>query len=97
VSVTAVSASTVGAYVPPKKRKRQLQELLDKYKGETTMGKMVMMGTLREYVRRQDPFIVKDEIRDITDVDDLNILTGVGLKGFLWYELARQKARCMGL
>jgi hypothetical protein len=73
-----------------------LRELLDKYRGETTFGKMLLIGTIREYVRRQDPYIVKDEIGDVSDEQDLNVLVGVGMKGFLWYEVIKQKARCIG-
>jgi len=83
--------------LPHRKPKKQLQDLIDKFKGETTMGKLMMMVTLREYTKRQDPYILRDEIRDITDEQDLNILQGVGMKGFLWYEVQKQKARCMGL
>jgi len=89
--------STPSGYVSPKKKKRQLRELLDKYRGETSMGRLVMMAELRAYCTRQDPYILRDEIRDITDEQDLNVLTGVGLRGFLWFEVAKQKARCMGL
>jgi hypothetical protein len=81
---------------PHKKPKRQLLELLDKYRGETWQGKLLLMSNLREYVRRQDPYILKDEISDVSDEQDLNVLVGVGMKGFLWYEVIKQKARCMG-
>ena len=77
------------------KPKRQLSELLQKYRGETTNGKLLLMGQLREYVRRQDPYILKDEISTVDDEQDLNVLVGVGMKGFLWYEVVKQKARCL--
>ena len=77
-----------------KKTKRMLSELLQKYRGETTEGKLLLICQLRDYVRRQDPYVVKDEISVIDDETDLNILVGVGLRGILWYEVVKQKARC---
>lgn len=91
-----MSADVTWTMSPRKRPKRQLFEFLMKYRGETTNGKMLLMGQLREYVRRQDPYIVKDEIGSVTDEQDLNVLVGVGMKGFLWYEVIKQKARCMG-
>jgi len=80
-----------------KKPKPQLQKLLDEFRGETAIGKVMMIGRIREYIRRQDPYIVKDEIRNVTNEQDLNVLQGVGMRGFLWYEVQKQKARCIGL
>ena len=79
------------------KVKRSLADFLDRYRGETTNGKMVLMGQLREYVRRQDPWIVKDEVSMVTDEQDLNVLLGVGMKGFLYYEVIKQKAKSVGM
>jgi hypothetical protein len=79
---------------PYQKTKKMLREMLDQYRGETTEGKLVLIARLREYVRRQDPYVVKDEISVIDDETDLNILVGVGLRGILWYEVVKQKARC---
>ena len=82
---------------PPKKIKRQLSELLEKFKNESGTGRLVMIVEIRNYVTHQDPYVLKDEIDTISDTYDLNILQGVGIKGFLWYEIQKQKARCIGL
>ena len=58
---------------------------------------MLIMANLREYVRIQDPYIVQDEIRGIDNEQDLNVLIGVGMKGFLYYEVIKQKAKAVGL
>ena len=73
-----------------------LRELLDQYRGDTSLGRLTTMFQLREYVRRQDPYIMKDEISTVDDEQDLNVLIGVGMKGFLWYEVIKQKASCIG-
>jgi len=78
-----------------KKSSLNLKDLLDGFKGQTTYGKLVLMGELRDYVRRTDFYMLVDEIRGIVDEQDLNILIGVGMKGQLWYEVVRQKARCV--
>jgi len=72
-------------------------ELLAKYRSESGLGRLVMMANLREYVRLQDPFVLQDEVRGISDEQDLNVLLGVGMKGFLYYEVIKQKAKSVGL
>ena len=98
VYTVTVESVTVASVSPPyKKVKRQLSELLEKYRGEGWAGRLMLMGRLREYVRRQDPFILQDEVRDVTDEQDLNVLLGVGMKGFLYYEVIKQKAKSVGM
>jgi hypothetical protein len=92
-----VYTETVCTVSPPHKYpKTQLRELLDQYRGEAWHGKLLLMSQLRDYVRRQDPFIVRDEIRTIDNEQDLDVLAGVGMKGILYYEVIMQKARCIG-
>jgi len=85
----------VSATSPLKEKSLNLRDLLDGYRGETTYGKLVLMGELRDYVRRTDWNVLVDEIRQVDNIDDLNVLIGVGMKGILWYETIKQKARCM--
>jgi len=82
---------------PHKKPKPQLPKLLEQYRSESGIGKVLMMANIREYVRLQDPFVVQDEIRSVSDEQDLNVLLGVGMKGFLYYEVIKQKAKSVGL
>jgi len=85
----------VSATSPLKEKNLNLRDLLDGYRGETTYGKLVLMGELRDYVRRTETYALIDEIRMIDNEDDLNVMLGVGMKGILWYEVIKQKARCM--
>jgi len=78
-----------------KEKKVDLRSLLDGYREETSYGRLVVMSELRDYVRRTETFALIDEIRQVTDEQDLNVLIGVGMKGILWYEVIKQKARCM--
>ena len=87
----------VGEIPYHKRPKKQMTELLTKYRSESGMGRLVMMANLREYVRLQDPFVLQDEVRGISDEQDLNVLLGVGMKGFLYYEVIRQKAKSVGM
>jgi len=92
-----VSEDRVWVPPPSKRPKKSLRELLDKYRGEGWAGKIVLMANMREYVRRQDPFILQDEVRDVSDEQDLNVLLGVGMRGFLYYEVIKQKAKSVGM
>ena len=85
------------AIPPHTKPKRELREFLDKFRNESGVGKVVIIANIREYVRLQDPYTVQDEIRDVSDEQDLNVLLGVGMKGFLYYEVIKQKAKSVGM
>lgn len=86
-----------GGVPPMAKVKKQLRELLDQYFGATPSGKVILMARLRDYTRRQKFLILMDEIRDIDLEQELDVLLGVGMKGVLYFQVIKQKAKCVGL
>lgn len=83
---------------PPKDLdKVRLKDILLAYAGTSGVAKLLVMVRLRDYLKRQDPEIVMDEIRTIDDEQDINVLIGAGAHGQLYYAVLAQRARLDGL
>jgi hypothetical protein len=72
-------------------------EILEAYRSTKGVGKLVVMVSLRDYLRRTALDVAMDEIRTLTNESDLNILLGAGLRGVLYYVVISQKAELMGI
>jgi len=75
----------------------RLKDILGAYREAQGVSKLVVMVRLRDYFSRQDQLVVCDEIRTITDEDDLDVLIGAGAPGNLYYAVLAQKAYLMGI
>lgn len=75
----------------------KLKDLLHEFEESHGVARLVVMEKLRTYVAKGDLLTVIDEIRTITDVHELNVLIGVGMRGMLWDAVIQQRARLEGV
>ena len=83
---------------PPEDLARiRLKDILGAYEEAQGVNKLIVMVKLRDYLNRQDPLVVCDEVRTITDSDRLRVLIGAGPRGNIYYAVLAQIAYLMGV
>ena len=76
---------------------KMAREILEKFSDGSPVGKVMDVARLRDFFSHMTLPEGVDLIDSISDIRQLYVLIGVGMKGFLYYKTTKRIAELMGV